>query len=583
MVFGLALYEFLLEARGIFGLREAFKSVLLPIAAGVGFGIWLRTLVVPPARSAGVVSQDQPIAGARAFLPLLVSVLFVSLIVSEDRYGWLARLQKVSIGGGGIEFSAQAGASTEHRLAPTPTLANVKSGESKVATLLRFMRNLPNHIKEDIAFHDELFRAALPGKPPEGGVAGDEAVDQDETFGNDHKFARRVAYPIGNIVEMMHDVRRYNSPEFVVPRHFVDDFRAFVDSSPRSRSDQERQRGNINKIIAGLKLIWTVSCEIVLRSGDDGASQVAVRGAEYCPTETERDKIIADHVHPNTFNPKLPYGTILSALMLDAIGEPHAALWQFDLWAQGFRPNLQEADGRRFLFPRYRLLTHGASLDFGDGATAMRRLSMGWIRESLDQGELILSRVPWVGFSGTIYKNGLLDTLAPARCHGATSANFKIFALVHFSYVNSYLYFTSTSPDLIDSESRTRLFGKRMSQLENLNFSCLRIHGQSDDRFNSVRTEAAFHDTIAAINAALAAKESSRSRRRALLCTALTHARDALSFQDDYLNGGHRRQVSEGSWDTKIDRAHASDTRSGYAARAERIDVQLKEGRDECP
>src|SRR5712671_4289455 len=112
-------WDFARAGLGSFGPPEAFRTVLLPWLAGVGFGIWFYFTIGPlhstqdagrgdaattarrdaPTQDAGQARAATPARRDRSFIPIAVAMLAVMFIVSDAQYRWLARLQKLSFGG----------------------------------------------------------------------------------------------------------------------------------------------------------------------------------------------------------------------------------------------------------------------------------------------------------------------------------------------------------------------------------------------------------------------------------------------------------------------------------------------------
>src|SRR5215216_1702951 len=61
---------------------DAIKTVLLPWGAGVGFGVWMSSIVIGP------MLREAPDTSPPSFIPIAIAMLFVTVIVSEERYGW---------------------------------------------------------------------------------------------------------------------------------------------------------------------------------------------------------------------------------------------------------------------------------------------------------------------------------------------------------------------------------------------------------------------------------------------------------------------------------------------------------------
>ena len=124
---------------------DGLKHVAMPWAAGAGIGFWMFT----------AIAQGQHAALSRAWLPILVATILVGAIVSDERYNWFGRLQKVTFGGSGIELSPlSAGASANSRTpvdnSPNEFGVNPKTtGAGRIGNLIDYMQDLPDLINRD--------------------------------------------------------------------------------------------------------------------------------------------------------------------------------------------------------------------------------------------------------------------------------------------------------------------------------------------------------------------------------------------------------------------------------------------------
>src|SRR4051794_29441108 len=198
---------------GSFGPIEGLRGVLLPWAAGVGFGIWMFQIIRLAAAGAGGAQEkagaatqeekdaekekekdkgagDEAKRQSLTFLPLVLALGFVTLILTEDRYGWLSRLQKVSFGGGGVEFAPAPSGVRDRGTQGDPNIPSA-SGDDRIAILISFMQNLAQLIERDRKYAEEV-----------GFDVADASSKDDEAFAKD------VIGPLGAHLKVVHEVRR---------------------------------------------------------------------------------------------------------------------------------------------------------------------------------------------------------------------------------------------------------------------------------------------------------------------------------------------------------------------------------------
>jgi len=299
-------WDFARAGLGSFGPPEAFRTVLLPWLAGVGFGIWFYFTIGPlhstqdagradaataarrdapiqdaepadaataaavvllqlspspftedagpgdaatiarrdtPTRDAGpgdaatTARRDAPTQDAgqaraatparrdRSFIPIAVAMLAVMFIVSDAQYRWLARLQKLSFGGGGLELAPPPAGSGSLQAVSGPSygLGDV-IGEDRVSSLVDFMAALDQIIDRDFQYLHEL---------------GD--ATHDDLLNREKDFADRVVVPLGKHLGIVHEARRYNNLGILIDRSLVDAIRSFVHSH-REMKPETRQR-----------------------------------------------------------------------------------------------------------------------------------------------------------------------------------------------------------------------------------------------------------------------------------------------------------------------------------------------------
>jgi hypothetical protein len=326
--------EFMVTWSGSFGLRGAFRTVLIPWAAGLGFGIWLYLIIgpFPQDRSSAVAQRlagEGPAAARQdpSFIPIGITMLLVILIISEDQYGWLARLQKLTFGGGGVEFAARSTANATQPIQNAGALPGNNTGD-RVTALVKFMAPLDITITRDIGYAEEL---------------GCKGCRDD--FKNDLDFASRVVVPLGKHLDIIHKARGYNKVGLLIGPSLIDDFRSFIldhrDGVTLETTEVtlESERRRLAKEVGDkIVYLWLEVCLTEMRLRLLGAiaseDEDWVKKCKDHIVDAARfmDLWLSPAGKGIALNRALPYGTLLAAMFLNAGDELDSAVRDLDEW-----------------------------------------------------------------------------------------------------------------------------------------------------------------------------------------------------------------------------------------------------------
>src|SRR5215471_218019 len=477
----------------IFSPYETMNSVLFPWGAGLGLGIWAYLIIEPLSRGSS--------AGASAFIPFSIAMLFAIMIVSEERYGWFTRLQKISFGGGGIEF-APSGSKEQQRPNYAPgAIGNVgQTGETRVALLVEFMKNLRNYIERDKKYADAL----EPG--------------HDSEFDNDAMFAEKVIVPLGERLDRIHDVRSYNQLGLLIERGFVDDYRTFI----QSKINKELE-SNIKK---GIMSIWFKVCEaetrlsIVRTVKKDDQKPCNIQA--YAATAS-MDLWTGPHGRQQV-SYALPYGVLFAGMLLNAAGEIDAAVMDLDRWIMDNWP--KNANDFRWV-GIYRALNQINLLLMGDNGRNSKYDIIAHSQKQVELGERLLSsssswreqREIMLRAVENEWRWGLGDC---ARLNDL----FKIFMTSYLSTSNNLAYYLSQNVEFAEHE----LLKEEMERRANFLITKIDMRCLITDSGKADSTQASYFDTAAAVEFTLALKEKVWSAKRRRLCTARKHAERAIGI-----------------------------------------------------
>jgi hypothetical protein len=527
-------WEFLNTASFGLGLRDAMKSVLLPWMAGFGFGVWMSLTTMP-------ITRGQ---SAASWIPILVALLFVTLIVSDERYNWLGRLQKITLGGGGVEFTSLSGS------APLPVdrspigVSGGQQGEGRIGNLLAIMAGLADFIDRDNTYATDV------GFPV-----------PSEIFERDKKFAGLVIAPLGKRLKTIHQVRGYNSIDWVIGRPFVESFRALTQGYAPSHEPRQQ----IVDIGNNIKAIWQVACdtEFRLRSAnfmEPDPERNPSKHLEDCTKEQARASQFIDGAAKGSppqgfFASTLPYGTLLSSMLMNAAGEIETAAADLDRWATRNEPNLTAADDQYKWFGIYRARFYAASLLQREGPAGVRSYFMiTQNRKVIDLGQRLLNskggtvRGKWRDQVETL-KGSRTDAIwHTAECGNDLSASFKRLMMANLSVQNNYVYFLSQDLPFAKSQGLEEEMENYGKFLATVSVRCLQADPLSEDaRIDADSTRASFLDTAANVELVLAAQEEEWSKKRTRLCLALHHVEKAVALYREFRSARDRRSQAPAS------------------------------------
>jgi hypothetical protein len=515
---------------GDLGVMEAVKDVLLPCAAGVGFGIWMYPIVVP-----------QPFAreaSASSFIPLAVAMLLVMLIVSEERYGWLDRLQRITVGGNAVELAARSSA-TKPQDTVLSKLGGAPTGEGRIGNLLYFLYQLPDTINRDKMYAKEVAYG-----------------DKKEEFQKDLFFAENVARPLGTRLRRIHAARGYNAIEFITDRPFVDHFRALVEGHWNGKAPASSGRGSGTKIVEGFDAIWSAVCEAErsLKTLGDIDIKTLEPDERKCEQEQSDGKEALNHqLGPRQtgiiFSHTLPYGTLLAAMLLNAAGEGEAAVKDLDRWVVDNTPNSPTSPDDSYRWfgvyrARYMSAQMAAENNLGDVAILQFKEVVA-LGDSLLMGSrpepgtlswrdqmwrYLLGDPPprgsepgilsWHDQIQRLEKGDGIDPIWLLRtCSHELTELFKRFIIAYLAASNNLAYYLSQDLPFTKHEGLDEM-KKCGEDLATVNVHCLQLQDSLGDEQLAKATQATFLDTAAAVELALASEEMGRPEKQSRLCRA---------------------------------------------------------------
>ena len=557
------------------GIVEALKTILLPCTAGVGFGIWFFSLFFShyqapveeddAARATGSVSSQDaesrtkpaaaPSRPAIELTALSFALIAVTLIVTEERYGWFGRLQKLTIGGNTVELTprAQSTASIGRSSAPLVATAGSNTGKQKIDRLLTYMRSWDAIIKRDIAYSK-----AFGYKLGTGFLNGDL------------EYAAKVVAPLGKALTELHKARQYNDISFVVEPHrkFLNNFRQFIRGRTEAKPEvglpdlNDKTKSIGQNIDENILKIWRKSCR-QLKSTLSAEIRKAIADRDRkTSTQSNRFESIKDDYKKRKLKinnhcpdflessspPKLPklsdtnskallvsapYGVILSSLLLYASGETNAAISDLNHWA-----DVDKSSHTPFLVGRFRALHLAATLT----PTSRLHTQIEQHQKLVDIGqEVVLSqkgnRELFVKLFRT--KSGLdirSIVFRERSCPHIKTSEKKRLMLVHLTSMNNLAYYYSKSYHMTAEGGWLPHMKRLGSDIAGANVSCLLFFGAKDDKQVKLRglreTQAVFLDTAASVAVAIATNERdlTRSRRKKLVCDAYGYISKALEL-----------------------------------------------------
>jgi hypothetical protein len=554
------IWELLRTAFGSLGLLEAFKAVLLPWAAGVGFGIWIY-LAIGPLPRAPTGKTDEVATAIRqdlSFIPIAVALLFVTVIVSDQQYGWLSRLQRLTISGGGVEFAPRSsGPPQQPNYAPAPPGLK-QTGEGRVSQLLGFMSLMTQTICRDIKYAADVGYKF-------SSTAVDCPIFPPEEFKEDLSFAQKVGVPLGKHLRVIHRARSYDNIGFLIDRAFVDSFRSFI-LYHRDGVPETERRQLAKEVHDHILALWAQVCQTERRlyqlRATDPKDEDLVNSCTNDLTVGEKflDLWLSPERKGIALNRALPYGTLLAAKLLNAAGEVQSAVRDLDEWIDANQPDGNHPDQFYKRFGVYRTLVESTLLLMGDPdlSDAKAYIVVEHSRRLLEIGKKLLSsthpsdgsRLSWRAQRSRIEKKDGIDPMWEIGiCANDLTDEFKIFMASYLSASNNLAYFLDRNIEfaereglLNDMEQQAKFLAKK------INMRCL------DDRTSADQAQAEFLDTATAVELTLARRTKNRAEKRSHLCDARKYAKGAVRLQESTIS---RHSVSPPDSEQTLDRAEA--------------------------
>jgi hypothetical protein len=639
-------WELVQTAAGFFGPLEALKTVLLPWAAGVGFGIWLYLAIAPlwetTKGEADAVRRDL------SLIPIAVALLFVSVIVSDQQYGWLARLQKLNIGGGGIELSPQRSAAPGATQEVKPALAGFTLGEGRVTALIDFLQHLDEAINRDIEYIDEV-----------GYGVDDDALKA--ALKKEFLFARLVAKPLGEHLSYIHNERGYNNLGILIDRTFIDSFRAFV-LSHRDNVGQALKRQLAMELYVNISPLWLKICRteerlaalrpihltdekekekvrkrkeecdsnIVVYSlyswlgPEESSGAVANLWSEMCGSKdlvkseessdlSARKLCLEDRARPEnaaTAAPLVrdhPYGTLLASMMLFADDDVDAAIRDIDNWvaenisdAKLEENNASDSESKAKFYKRfgiYRALARSVQLlrVGGDFDAARVYSTIEHIQTLLKIGDKLFasthyrdSQLSWRTQRDRFGKRDGIDSMwALGICSNDLTKPFKTMMKAHLAAKNNFTFYLTENVEFAERANLMEIMEEYADYLgKKVNVRCL-----DDDDRHADQTQATFLDTVAGVELTLGRKKKDRSDKRRRLCEARKHAERAVKLQESTLTASVGRPsdfrnqndlATQRGWHAQLDQRQEVADWIYYVHRLENVRRQLADEGIDC-
>jgi hypothetical protein len=128
-------------------------------------------------------------------------------------------------------------------------------------------------------------------------------------------------------------------------------------------------------------------------------------------------------------------------------------------------------------------------------------------------------------------------------------------------------------------------------RLSTINLPCLRLDDTAEEARRIERSQAAFLDTIAAVEYALASEEERPSEKRAKLCSAQRHAQRALSVAAVLADDRQRTRDLDAeakdwelskAWEDDQKRLEAIEAWALFSRRLDQIKASLKNANIDC-
>jgi hypothetical protein len=587
-----------------FGLLDSLKTVLLPWAAGLGFGIWIY-FAIDTLPGADRIADPRTMNGAAdavrrdlSFIPIAVALLFVTVIVSDQEYAWLARLQKLSVGSGGVEFAPQpqtrANAQDYRRSGPDEFQ---QIGERRIDALVKFMPKLEEIIARDVGYFDE-------GKYPH------DSVDAD--LKRQFLFAHFIIKPLGTHLSDIHQRRGYNDLGILVDRAFIDTIRSFILSQKAAQEPESRdaplsrlgdaaeegmqrlkaERARLTKdVYHRTVLLWEKVCQteerlrILRRESIDSCShdrdaavelmyswfvlgdgdKLANRWTDMCRDQVSlqaqppylylvslcKDKTLSLEKEGIVLGRDHPYGTLLAAMLLYADGEADAAVRDLGAWIKENISDIEPraggasvANAEKLYFKRFgvlRALSLSTLLSEGTGDAAKTYVAVEQSRKLAEIGKALLSRSEKGDSARLSWRTQRerfekRDGIDPVWMLGICSNDLtKLFKLVMAGYLATLNNIAFDLSQHTEFAERANLM-REMEDYANYLGKKVDVRCLYDDRKTGDQTQAAFLDTVATVELTVARSKRDRSEKKRHLCDAQQYAETATKLQENTLH-----------------------------------------------
>jgi hypothetical protein len=586
---------------GSFGPLEAFKTVLLPWLAGVGFGIWIYlTIASLQARQylPGGLDADQGDAAAAnrdrrpraletrrelSFIPIAVAMLTVAFMITDQQYGWLARLQKFSFGGGGLEFAPRAARGPQEAVRGPGAEGGAVIGEDRVSALVDFTANLAAIITRDHGYLREL-------------------GNRTYNLQRDMEFAEQVVVPLGQHLDIFHDAHGYNNLGLLISRDFVDAIRSFV--RYQHGVTPETQQLLADKVRGEIGALWRKIC----RREEDLPDMKVVdpKNTDKIRSCGQTAKAVDDWLslqgRTAAFSYGLPYGTLLAAMLLNAADELDSAIKDIDEWVadSGVSDNDPAADpGKSWLV--FRAVNQAMLLLLAGGPSSSNSyLALEHSRKLAKIGHGLLqsdamptsdssTKLSWQAQSAKFDKAEPVDLLWELGvCPSGLTSSFKRAMLATLQASNNVAFILSENIEYANRQGLMPEMEQRANHLaKSVNTRCLAVETPEDATNRKIysdleRLQAAFFDTAATVQLALVARGTQQQEKRRRLCDAHTYASRAITLQANTLgkegssfNAGLNRVAFLTKWTEHRQESTAYSRLAAYDRLLDEINSQL--------
>ncbi|MDX2155100.1 MAG: hypothetical protein SFW09_01210 [Hyphomicrobiaceae bacterium] len=483
-------------------------------------------------------------------ISLAAAMLVVSLIVTEERYGWFGRLQKINFGGGGLEFAPLGARSGDGaRLQPSQAqhqATGYATANGRIDFLLAHMTGWDQLIERDMQFAAEALQPL-----PEPDARHRKTLLEDERL-----LAQKVIVPLGRLLTELQNSRGYSHIAYLLKdasmsydrnhRELIDAARAMA--RQRGRNGTAAVATEDTRFFAhGVESLWEALC-----SARSGYPIEEVKG---CYASLAEARPVLAQLREGSgrgsgmLTTTLPYATMLSALLLNAAGQYEAAVADLSDWGQSVLAR-KDVGGRRELTDAYRALHLAAILPLFQRNTLVLPRKVLSLHQTATRLGVSIYTSPHSDGGKTSWKNQSLLLLDPgaylksdvtiwqtAACSRQLTRPFKLFMMAQLVLVNNITHqlsldrhFTETAASLDELRQSARL-------LLLPNFRCLEHPSpEAASRITHERVrnlEGVILHTVASAQLLLGRIELEKDDRqngRHRLCQAKAHLGKALAY-----------------------------------------------------